>query len=318
MTQQLCVSPGTLQGALHQLRDEGLLVKRLVERPSGKRVAWVPTARAPAFAAHLGIDELAALIARRAARERWTMLPSQPRLAELMSISERNAIDATKVLARRGVVHKLLIGGRWRWCLLPPHKLRSIDPRATVADHKVVVCELLRRIRDGEFRYRTPDGVIHEQPFLARVDLMALFKVSGVTIDKARSTLTELGWIEPDPNTTALYRLADTVAPADRATHPARLISRKRPLRGTRVPQIVDDLIERIRAGEFTDLPQGRLSYWELRGHYRTGDATLRGVLDELHRRGWIVFRHERQQRRAHLANPQPTETGALHRRPAL
>lgn len=308
MARQLGTSNSTVRIALHQLRDEGLLVKRLVERPAGKRVAWVPAARALAYTRHPDADALATQIARRAARERWTVLPSQRKIHTVLGVSQKKALAAREVLIQRGILHKLRVDGQWRWCFVPPHRLRQASPRATMAVYKTVVDQVLSLIRAGEFRYRTPDGTIHERPFLSQTEMMALFLVGTPTVAKARKILVDLGWIVPGESNNSYYRLADTVPPVARTTHPAPRAEQHRlgAPPSLRYLDIADDLIARIQAGDFAYRAPRLPWQVELSRHYKVHKSTIRRAVAELHRRGWIDYYYFGPQPCVRLADPLP------------
>lgn len=290
MADQFDVPKSTVAQALRHLAGQGLLAKTVMPAAMGGTARFVPAVRAPAFVRSPSVDEVAAWLADQAMRGAFDLVPPYRELAGRLGVRVRTIPAALGVLADRGLAHRVRVRGVNRWWIAPPHELRS-RPRARPTAYPIPLAydDVLRRIRDGEFRYRTPDGRVHEAPFPTFVELAARYGGSQRAAAQVHRAVREAGLIVPGPNRSARFLLAPHVPAVDRhASPPPPPLRTPRP-RNKRAHEIAEAVLRRIRAGEFADRPLPTQT--DLIAEYRVGWHNVRAAYVELRRRGWVEFR---------------------------
>jgi DNA-binding GntR family transcriptional regulator len=305
MASQFGTSVKTISRALNYLEGEGVVVEARVRRDSGYRTTRVPRVREILYRPAPTEQEITTEIIARAQDGEWETLPTLRVLREHFRVDTATITRVIDQLASRRMAHKLRVGRRWRWQIIPPHELPSVDPRRTVSAHRVVMADLIRRIRSGEFRYRLPDGSVHERPFLSLTEMEEQYDISEKVVASVRAELRRLNIIVPGPQAggpESRARLAERIPTVDLRAHPPTSAPT---MPGDRAREIAADLIVRIQTGEFTN--GKRLSSYQQRRHYGAGALTVQDAFDRLGDEGWVQFLHTNRGREAFLADPLPS-----------
>ena len=311
MAEALDSNHKSVSQALQVLGDRGLYAKVPVRRQRRVSAAWIPTHHIDTNR-HITDDEMIASITELARTEEWTILPSYDDLEEHFHAPRSAVSRVVKVLAHRKLIVRYYDKKCWRWRLVVASPgPRGINPAHITTPAKRAIANLTRRLNEGEFRYRTPDGVIHEEPFLSSHEIAAQYSIGISTAKDVLRQLLHEGWIIRTHHNSPCV-------PSDRVPAVDRLHAappRQRPPRGggpKRVGQLTKDLVERIESGEFS--AAGFPSGGQLIAQYRTSRPIIQQVLDELHRRDLIDFEwvggYRRAQLAHHLRSPEHAQIG--------
>ena len=305
MASQFGTSLSTMRRALKKLEGQGLIVKARVPRPDGYQISWVPRVRQAAYPPVLTDQQIAADIMAKTLNGEWETLPTVRELQAHFRVDGESILRVLNDLADRGIAHKLRRDGYWRWHIVPPHKIRSIDPRTAIPGRRAALGDIIHRIRAGEFRYRLPDGSIHERLFLTVVEIQQQYSVSDQTGRSIKAELLSLNLIVPGPVSIGLgarAQLAEHIPVVALRAHPPSPVPLKP---GDRARELAADLIARIRAGEFRNGKALKLT--GTARHYGAGRDNVRAAFDQLHNEGWVEFRYTSRGRFVVLADPLPT-----------
>jgi len=287
---------------LRILGERGLYAKAAIKRQRRVSEGWVPTRRLKASRRTTDNEILAGIIDLARSGE-WTILPTYDDLEEYFQAPRSAITRVVKELARRNLLIRQFYRGYWRWRLtVAASGPNRINPALGMTPSQRAIADLTRRLREGEFRYRTPDGVIHEEPFLSSLEIATQYRISRTTAKAVLHQLLRNGWLIRE-HQDAPCTLSDRIPAADR---PHAAPPRQRPAKGNgrkRAGQLAKALAERIEAGEFSaaGFPSGA----QLMTEYRTSRPIIQQVLDELHRRGLIEFEWIGGHRQARLAKSQ-------------
>lgn len=302
----------TVRRALRHLEAQGWMGKARVPHPTRGRVdRWMPQVRRPAFPEAPTSADVAAEVVRKCLAGDWDVVPSLLEGARHFGVSRHVMVDVTKHLEAQGLVVKVWVNGTPRWRVVPPHLRRQLDARSTVSPTRWVADAIAGRIAAGEFRYRLPDGSVHEPPFPSFRRLLEQYGVSTTTVYRVRDELCALGLIAPGPRPNGPYRLGDRVPIVDRHEHPRTPASTPRRAGGgrRRAAEVADDIVSRIREGALVAAQSVGLA--ETMARYKISHRTARLAFNQAHRGGWITFHFNTHGRHARVADPLPTHVGA-------
>ena len=281
--------PQVVQAIAH-LRRRGVFVHALIHTDDGVRRLSVLTSMMPSLPqAHTETSMRTELLSRTKSGE-WSELPPLHELATHFGRDRRAVRRVLLALAEQGRAVHVRRGQSYRWQIVGQDT--SIEPALLVRSVKAVAQDMIRRIRAGEFRYRLPDGTVHEAALPGQDRMTRRYRVGYKTLEAVKAHLHLLEWIEPAPSPYqqggTVWVLASRVPPVDLDHHPAGVAAvAPPPAKWTAVADIVQDLIGRIVAGEFDDAPLPTRE--ELKVRYRVGAPKITRVHAELAAGGWIV-----------------------------
>lgn len=317
-------TPNLYTKACQHLAEQGIMVKKRMPRhTAGYSTIWVPVGWNERRYAVLWMpinsqiidtdppsqDRITAEILRRGQSGEWKVLPATIKLGQYFHVDHEVVRRAIRKLQDRRLVMKLLINGHPRWCVIPPSLHGNVDRRFTVPIREIILTDMVADIEAGRFRYRMPDGIVHEQPFPTVSSIARRYDTPYRNAAAVRDELVQRGLLVPGAHRNAAYVLADHIPAVDRTEHPVR---EKRRTTGDRAREIADDVAIRITSGELT----GVLSMTQVQLRYKVGCPTGSMVSDLLHEYGLIQYRRRRDGSRISLVlskrSAMPSTAGPL------
>lgn len=269
LVEDLSATRYQVRSALRFLAASNVITKGRVTYDDGTvRLRWVPVARQPPPAPTA--DQIIVEIMTRTLTGEWVPLPPLATLRRRLQVSHRRLDQAMSLLRIRGLALWMRVDGRRRLQIVLPHQTKNIDPRRFAPAVKVVVLDMIGRIRSGEFRYRV-EGTVFERPLPSDRAMQTRYRIGGKNLTVVKAHLQYLQWIEFRKTTRGLVPyLPAHVAAVDFDHHPfGTVASSRRHTAGT----VAEDLLARRAAGEFHTRPFPWRT--EIAAHY---GVTLRAV----------------------------------------